>query len=129
MPSLDKVANKPVVILNLAQDPNAETRAIDAVSAMNDFLATQSAPVFLIVDMRDLAFSLDSLVNNMNVVSRQNPIFSHPMLRETLIIAVDEVIKRAVKGLDSPTFGNIQLKVFPAIDDAMKYVDAELIGQ
>lgn len=129
MPSLNKVANKPLVILNLAQDPNAETRGIDAVQAMSDFLAKQKAAQFLIVDMRNLAFSFDSLMKNMNVVSREHPIFGHPMLRETLIVTADPVITRAVKGLNSPAFGNLELKVFPTMDDATDYIDSQLVAK
>lgn len=126
MLTLTKVPNKPLVILNLSQEQNDEARGAQAVGAIGEFFAAQQTPVFLIMDTRDLTYSLDTLTENMNFVSHQKAIFTHPMLREIMVIVNDPTLALAMKGLSSSAFGNVQLRVFSDMEQATSYVDAQL---
>jgi len=90
----------------------------------NAVLDEQKEPVFYILDMSELhTISVNGV---MEVANRGAKVFTsshhHAMNRETIIVSQKNIIKLAVKGVASPAFGNMEIKLFETLDEALNYV-------
>lgn len=128
---IDKVANKPLVIFNPSRVMNTEDhdQVASTVQAINEFLSQQPEQTFLILDTRGVAIGFDTMIHNLKIINQQNHLFAHPKLRETLVLTDSKLLTQAVKGLNSPVFGNLHLKAFALMEDALTYVDSQLVAQ
>lgn len=125
---IKKVPGKPLAILNPAQIAS-ESPLADFVRGINEFLSQQREPLYFILDMGSRAITFDTLIQQTNVVNRENHLFAHPMLRETIVVTGDPMLSLSVKGLNSSIFGNLRIKAVSTMEEATKYVDSQLISR
>jgi hypothetical protein len=91
----------------------------------NAVLDKEMEPVFYILDMSELrTISMDGLVQASNSVKRtQNSSYGHPMNREMIFVSEAKIIKLAVKGVTAASFGNLKIRPFDTLDEALAYVE------
>ena len=125
MAIVDRIANKPLAIIKPPLDTPAEQRMVDVMTTLKNLLGEQRESLFVLIDMRGIPVNFDAMIQNLNMVRQENHLLAHPMLRELIVISAQQLITRGVKGLDSAVYGNLRLKVFPELEDAVKYVDTQ----
>jgi hypothetical protein len=94
-------------------------------AVLNDMavvLDSQPEPVFLVLDIRGLALSLDdATIAATAAARRQGALMHHPNVRESLIISRDGFVKLGASGLRTATFGNVKVRVFDTQEQAIEY--------
>ncbi|MBN1313322.1 MAG: hypothetical protein JXB30_18090 [Anaerolineae bacterium] len=88
---------------------------------MRQILEAQEELLFFICDVREMKLSLDDLIAAANVGSRgQQPLWQHPKIRDVYFISNLKMVELAAKGLSSPIFGNMQVRVFGTVEKALE---------
>ena len=123
----DLLPGEPILIQTLDKEFNFGTDGKPLLEKTMATLDAQSEPIFYIADMTEVDFSLDDVIGASNLVTRQVAMFRHPKMREGIIITESFLMNLAAKGLNSPIFGDIKVKVFKTVDEALAYV-REAIG-
>lgn len=120
-----KLPDEPIVIVSFAEfDPDPlRSESLDLQIAA--FLDTVSTPVFLVLDMTGHSQSLDDMVLGFaEAIRGDNPVLKHPNLREIVQVASDMVFERVAEGMDNELFGNIKVRSFDTLEDALAYARA-----
>jgi hypothetical protein len=80
-------------------------------------------PVYFINDTSAVDFDLATVIEGSNLVARgENPIFHHPNIRSVIYVTQSDLGALAAKGMDSNAFGNVDVKIFRTLDEALAYV-------
>jgi len=96
---------------------------------MLDMLDQLSAPVFHIADMRPIKLNVDSLMQlAASVAYGEHSVLRHPMIKELILVTDSRLIAMAGDGLSSDIYGNLPVKIFGSLDEALQYARAQ-IGQ
>ncbi len=96
----------------------------EGVAEMRLIMDTHPRPLFIIDDIRAIALNVNDLINAANQGSRgQNPLWRHPNALGIYFISTDTKIRMAAKGMNSPAFGNLTVKVFPTLEEALKDIE------
>ncbi len=85
-------------------------------------------PIFYIVDMTAAAFSIDDMMAGASLVNQQAELFKHPNIREYILVTQSRMIDYAARGLSSPIFGRLHLRVFKTREDALAYAREKIGG-
>jgi len=95
-----------------------------------ELLDSLDSPVFWIVDLRRANMGLGQLVTSSNIVTRgaegERALWHHPMIRETILVSTIGMVKLAAKGLSSDVFGNLSIKAFDALEEALDYARSKM---
>ena len=91
---------------------------------LNAVLDEQQEPVFYVLDLSELhTISVNGV---MEVANTGAKVFTsghhHALNRETVLVSQKNIVKLAVKGVASPAFGNMEIKLFETLDEALDYV-------
>lgn len=79
-------------------------------------------PTFYILDISRLKLSLNDVIVGANTGARgETPLWHHPMIKELVTVSADGLVQLAAKGLSSLTFGNLHIRVFGTLDEAVEY--------
>ena len=97
----------------------------DYAVAANALLDEQTEPVFYIIDMSDLqTITIDGVTEVANSgANNLKSSYRHPMNREMILISQANIVKLAVKGASTATFGNLKVKLFETLDEALAYIE------
>jgi hypothetical protein len=93
----------------------------------NALLSEQKTPVFYVLDLSMLhTVSIEGVLKSAE--SGANSATSnlrHPMNRGNIIVSKAALVKLAAKGMNTATFGNIDIKLFETLHEALEYVKRE----
>jgi hypothetical protein len=124
--TIDRLADIPVLLFVQNGSPVA-AEAGSIVSGLIAALDVQREPVFLIVDARALTLSLDELTGAAgNAAQRPDGLLHHANVRENLVVTGDGILKLAVYGMRSKTFGGVKIRPFSTVDEALDYCRAQI---
>lgn len=126
---IDVLPGEPIILYTmleqytLSQDmPNADTET-------QAILNGSSEPMFLIVDVTRLSLSLNDVIQGATQAARgEQPLFHHPNVREVVVVATSGIAKLASKGLNTATFGNVNISVSGTVDEALAYVRSRMVS-
>ena len=126
--SIEKIADAPIVIFVHAGQAAADMdEAINAVVATLD---AQTAPVFLISDLRGLAVGVDDLTKGANMATRgAGSMMHHRNVRETLLVSDQNLMRLAAQGLSNAAFGNVKVRVFETTEQAVTYCREQVAAE
>ena len=119
--TIEKVPDAPIVIMvhDSRQSPEELQEVIAAVSATVD---AQPEPVFMVLDIHKLDLGVDDLISAASTGARgPGAVLHHPKIRENLVVSSKSVVKMAMKGLTTATFGNVKVRVFKTQEEALGY--------
>ncbi len=125
--------DEPIVIETLHSDFNLATEGGAAEAEMTALLESLQAPVYVIFDLHETSFGLDDLIAGANMLTRGvndtaprrgKPFFSHPNVRQLVMVSASPVIQLAAKGMNSPIFGHRDIKVVSTQEQALDYCRA-----
>jgi hypothetical protein len=117
-------------VLQTTLGPKIEPGDVPALVAETiQILNALDHPVFNLVDAITIRLDLGDILEGVSLAARgDGPSLHHPNIIETIIVSRDSIIAAAVKGMNTPTFGNLRIKVFSTMEQALAYVDAQPSG-
>jgi hypothetical protein len=87
-------------------------------------LDEQQDPVFYVLDLSHLhTISIDGIVQVAHTGAKVlTSAHRHPMNRETIFVSKANIVKMAVKGVASAAFGNMNIRLFETLKEALEYI-------
>jgi hypothetical protein len=80
-------------------------------------------PVYWIVDARNSSLKVDEIILGASLVARgEHPLYHHRNIRQVIYVTSSQIMKLAAEGLSADAFGNVNIKLFDDLDQAMEYV-------
>ena len=120
---IEKLPGEPIVVGTTfdSWEPIADI-PVWAEDAYN-FLDTMTEPVTYVANLIPSgSWSIDELVRAASGVARgAKPILHHPKLKETLIVTEQRLVTMSALGLQSNVFGNVRVKAFTSLEEALTY--------
>lgn len=102
------------------QDYNMATDVPVFAQEIASLSQTWPEPVFLILVEDGYTPGIQDIVIGASVATRgENPVFRNPGIREVLYVTPDRMSHLALKGLNSPIFGNTMVKIFGTREEAL----------
>ncbi|MBN1311552.1 MAG: hypothetical protein JXB30_09045 [Anaerolineae bacterium] len=127
---IEVVPNEPILMVDLYKHYSFTVDDPVATGECWKILDESDEPMFMIMDVTDLAISLDDLVQAANRDTHgEQPIYHHPKLQELLVVTRSKMIQIAVRGITSVAFGNVNAKAFGTVDEALAYARSQLAAQ
>jgi hypothetical protein len=117
---LEKLPNEPTIISTVV-DYNYETDGTQGAEDTEKLLEEQTEPVFVITNTLDAHMGLDAVIKGVNLSVRQFSLLKHPKVREGILVTQEAMMSLAAKGLTSPIFGKVKLKVCKTLEEALAY--------
>jgi len=114
------------VLINIFEE-HLEPEEIPAmVDELNAWLARLDHKVYYINVLGTTHLSLGDVMQGVQLAARgdASPLH-HPNIIETLVITADPFILMAARTINSYVFGNVKLKTFTTLDEALSYIDAK----
>lgn len=92
-------------------------------SALVDIFDSAKRPLWLIVDFSLSSWDLGDVVFGSNFATRTGIKFlKHDNMRELIAVGGSGIINLGVKGLSSPVFGNVPVKIVDTLEEAFNYI-------
>lgn len=124
--SVEKLPGERIVV-SKAHEGFEFKRDLSAMNAeITVLLDAFDRPGFYIADTRGALMDFDDIMAASASVVGGTSMFSHPNVEETLLLIDDEVMRLSAEGFSSGAFGDISLKVFTSMDEALDYARANL---
>lgn len=119
--SLEKLPDEPIIIGTIA-GVGALDETSSFVNQLTSLLDNEPGPLYFIIDMSQYSLSLEEMLTGTNQTTRGSMAFhNHPNLAGTIIISSSRMVKLAAKGMNTELFGNVHVKVFETMDDALAF--------
>ncbi len=118
---IEKLPDEPIVVEYVDADFSIKTQGNESVHMAVSALDQLSEPVFYIFDTTEARMSLDDIIASASLATRQFALFKHPNIRETLLVTQSHVTALAARGMNSPIFGNVHMRVFKTLEEALSY--------
>lgn len=123
---IEIIQDEPIVIVTLYKHFSFAVDDSVATGEVWEILDQNNQPMFMIMDVTALSLSLDDLVKSANNDTHgERAIYHHPNLLELLVVTRSAMVKLAVKGITTVTFGNVNARAFETVDEALAYTRAE----
>ena len=128
--TIDKLPDEPIIVVAILEKFNFGNDMAEGNKPAFELLDSLDSPVFWIVDLRRANMRLGQLVTSSNIVTRgeedKRALWHHPMIKETILVSTVGMIKLAAKGLSSDVFGNLSVKAFDTLDEALEYARSKI---
>jgi hypothetical protein len=121
--------------INLLQDPPVLVSSWDSsfeftqeIRAYSDEIKTildaRTEPLYYVMDFREWKdMSLENMMKAAEVGARSgNSNLHHPMTKGVLFITGSRLMEMAARGMKSDIYGNLDIRVFSTVDDALDFV-------
>jgi hypothetical protein len=119
---IEKLPGEPILIINVDTADFSPESARAFEKELQATLDTQQKPVVLInIIPEDYQFSIDDLVEATQLVKQQSHIYHHPNIKGMAAVTTNEALQIAHEGLSDETFGNIDIRAFDTLDEALNF--------
>jgi hypothetical protein len=118
----EKLPDDGIIIVTYHEDYDVRLHAAASIEEGTKLLDAAQTPTFLVIDATAVSIDLDDLISSASLATRQTRFFTHPIIREILLVTRSKLISLAAKGLDSVAFGHVKIRVFDTRDNALAYV-------
>ena len=123
---VEMLPDEPILISTLHADFDFSTEAQSSTEDALALLEKVSEPVYYIADSSKVRFSFDDTIEGSNMAARgDNPLFHHPNVKQVLLVVGDVMQEMSAKGLQSDIFGNVNVKTFASMDEALAHARSE----
>lgn len=125
----ERLPDLPVLLSVIGKGWTEDRDLISAMLDMERLLNEAEQPLFLITELDGIQVTLDHIVIGANAAAQgERSLLHHPQVREVIVVTESPVIKHAAEGLRSDAFGNIPVRTYPSIKEAIDYV-REQVGR
>ena len=101
-------------------------RLVEHAIAINEedeiILDDLTCKLYYVVDVRDVQMSFDDMVKGANMAAHQFKNYRHPNVIESLMIVPNRLYELAAQSLKSSVFGNLRVRTFYSVEDALSYI-------
>ncbi len=124
---IEKLLDEPIVVTQLGADYLMASHTEEINPRLVELMDDSSEELFLIFDVTEASFSLDDVIAGASQATRSaTPLLRHPKMRQMVVISRSSMVRLAAKGLNSPIFGKINVKVCDTLDEALAHCRSEL---
>jgi hypothetical protein len=117
-----KLDNEPVVIVTLPKEYNLAAELPVQLPKYIGMLDAATEPVYWIVDARSSSLKVDEIIVGASLVARgAHPLYHHRNIRQVIYVTSSQIMKLGIEGLKDETFGNVNIRIFDDLDEALKY--------
>lgn len=121
--SIEVFSDQPIVVTYISKEYKITEDMPKSDAEVRAILEKAGEPLFDIVEASALTVSLDDVILSSNKGARgEQPIWHHPKVREMIFIHPSALVKLAARGMNTAIFGNLNVKVFKTLEDALAYV-------
>ena len=107
-------------------DFNFKTDIKAFIEEIEVILDAQSAPIYLVHEFQDTKLSLSDIISGASMASRgEASVFHHDMVTQVIFVTQSRTLQLAAKGLNTVSFGNVDVKVFETLDEALDFIRSE----
>ncbi|MBN1310279.1 MAG: hypothetical protein JXB30_02590 [Anaerolineae bacterium] len=119
--TIECLTGEPIVISTLLEEFNFGSDIAEGNKPSFELLDSLEHPVIWIMDMSRAKLNVERLLS-INLVTRgERPLWHHPMLRQIVVVSNTRLAQLAAKGLNSEVFGNLSIRVFGTLDEALDF--------
>jgi cytochrome P450 len=85
-------------------------------------LDQQTEQVFLVMDIQSASMDLGDRLKAASMSARgERSMLHHPMLRETVFVSTEPMVKQSLRAMSSATFGMARVTHVETLDEALDY--------
>lgn len=119
----EKLPGEPIGILTTYPDYDMSVDYVNSTPATSEFLDAQTEPIYFISNFLEMVRpDLDDVsLGAFSAAFAENPVFKHPNVKEFIIISNEPIFNLSAQGLDSDLYGNVKVKVFTTLEEALSY--------
>jgi hypothetical protein len=100
---------------------------IPMMESITAILKDASTRHIVIFDLEHASFGMDDIIATANIANRPDlSIDKHPAVRGMIAVSTSRVIGMALRGMNSPVFGNFSMPLFPTLDEAIAHAKKQL---
>jgi len=122
---IDLRVDRPVLVITF--DAPVKSDEIPAmITEVNSRLEHLDHPVYYVTNAGNVRLSLGDIMQAAQLAAQGiKPMLQSPNLIETLVVTTDSLTLMAARSINSYVFGNVKLKTFATLDEALAYVDTK----
>ncbi len=125
--SIEPVTGEQIIVIAFHQDFDFKHELRPLTEDLRAMLDGASEKVILINDLEHISLKLEDLLNAGDMARRrEESMFHHPNVLGIAVVSSSKVIQLSARGLNSATFGNLNLPVFATLDEALGYARSQL---
>jgi len=125
--SVEKLSDPPIILSILFENYSVSRDMAASDEASRAILDASDELLFTVTDITHVKFTFEDILFAATQGARgSKPLWHHPKIREMILISPSTMIKYAAKGMNSPVFGNLAIRVFDTVDEALAYCRAQL---
>lgn len=121
MYTLEQLPGEPIIIMTYKEPFDWQTEIPEASVEFVRMLEEQPGPVYFIHDFGFVGATVADAIFTTNYVTRISKVLHHPKMKEFLATRASGLVALAAKGMDSDIFGNVPVKAFDTVEEALEY--------
>ncbi len=118
---IEKLPDEPILVEHVDKEFSLKNEGSQTVEQALGALDQQTEPVFYIIDATEARMSLDDIIASASLVTKQFALFKHAKIRETILVTQSQFTALAARGLNSPMFGHVNMRVFKTLPEALAH--------
>lgn len=119
---IELFSDEPILLCTFNRDFSLGRELSALADQSNAALDAAPEPVYFISNTLAYSFNTSDLIAAANAATKgAKPPFFHPNARKVIWVTDSKVMGLAAKGFNSPAFGNIEIEVFPTLEEALDY--------
>ena len=119
--SIEMATDAPAFIVTILKSWQTAVDGPAVVSQIITILDDSSEPLYSVSDLGEASLGVSDIIQLANLLVQSKELLRHPKLLGTLVVAESDIIKLAAEGMSSDTFGNIPVRVFSTLEEALNY--------
>jgi hypothetical protein len=120
--TLEIFPDEPILYSSFHHDFDFASEMPELAAQCNAALDASPEPLYLISNALEYQFSVSDLITGANMATRgEKPPFFHPNVRKVIWVTNSKLLELGAKGINSPTFGNLEIEVFHTLEEALAY--------
>jgi hypothetical protein len=123
---LEKHPTLPIVMRTY--DSSFSMQAIDPRISIEDeaMINAQPAKTYYLADLRAVTMSFEEIMKASSMAASQSKTYTNPNVIESLVIVPNRILEMTAEGLRSPVYGNLKIRAFRNVEDAIAYVEKKI---
>lgn len=128
--TIEKLPGEAIIVYTQGAATPEEQGIVETLEDIARCLDQQTERVFLVWNVGGMSIELDDLVQSASKAGRgSNAVLHHPKVRENVYVVSNRMVRLAIKGLESATFGRAKVVLFDTLDEALSYCRDQLKNQ
>ncbi len=120
--SIETLPGEPIVIIHANSEYSFAEDGENLLREIDTLLDNQKTLVYLIFDVVGISVSLDEVIFGANNISRRRNLLKHPNIIKNVVVTNSSLLSFAIRGMNNPVFGSVDIRVFEQVDQAVAHV-------